>query len=129
MPRSFTKWDDGFEELVKDHKVIDTMKWDSDSIRFTFTDGSTLVGATWGDCCSTTWIEDIDDATVIGTGAVLMGIDNVDMPDLGDPDEYTTRKYYGIRFTTSRGQCTLDFRNDSNGYYGGSIDWAGTLSD
>ncbi len=29
--------------------------------------------------------------------------------------------YYGVKFTTTAGRCTIDYRNDSNGYYGGSL--------
>jgi len=30
--------------------------------------------------------------------------------------------YYGLRITTTKGRAVLDYRNTSNGYYGGGLD-------
>jgi hypothetical protein len=30
--------------------------------------------------------------------------------------------YYGLKITTETGIAVLDYRNDSNGYYGGSLE-------
>ena len=32
---------------------------------------------------------------------------------------HDTVAYYGVKITTTRGIAVIDFRNDSNGYYGG----------
>ena len=49
------------------------------------------------------------------------------MPNLGDIDGkhhagVDVVAYYGVKITTEHGRCTIDFRNDSNGYYGGWLE-------
>jgi hypothetical protein len=77
-----------------------------------------------GDCCSTCWIEGIDDTTVL-RGEVL-DVEDIDMPDLGNIDGSRFSgvdevSYYGLKITTKHGRAVLDYRNSSNGYYGGSL--------
>lgn len=48
------------------------------------------------------------------------------MPDLGNiKTEHCEHpdciRYYGLRIVTDKGRAVIDFRNNSNGYYGGSI--------
>lgn len=31
--------------------------------------------------------------------------------------------YYGCKITTGKGYALIDYRNSSNGYYGGSLSW------
>ena len=52
------------------------------------------------------------------------------MPNLGNvPTEHRDQvdevQYYGLKITTERGRAMIDYRNDSNGYYGGWIEWTG----
>jgi hypothetical protein len=78
-----------------------------------------------GECCSLTWIESVDliDPLIGGT---IRSVQNIDMPDRGDIG--TLRKpivecvkYYGLRIETDKGVSVIDYRNDSNGYYGGRL--------
>lgn len=79
---------------------------------------------TEGDCCSTTWIESIDLPSVLH-GRIL-AVEDIPMPDRGNVG---TQKhpsvecvaYYGLKITTEHGVAVIDYRNDSNGYYGGSL--------
>ena len=43
------------------------------------------------------------------------------MPDLGDQPDHDVMAYYGLGITTEHGTAVVDFRNDSNGYYGGYL--------
>lgn len=75
-----------------------------------------------GDCCSYSWIESIDDPTVL-KGEIL-SIENIDMPDLGNigtskKSQVEEIQYYGLKIKTTNGISVIDFRNSSNGYYGG----------
>ena len=95
---------------------------DRKAIKFDVEGGKPVIAWADGDCCSSTWIEDLDlPASLIG--GVVRAVEDIDMPDLGSPDEYTEIAYYGLRITTDKGVCVLDYRNASNGYYGGSIEW------
>ena len=76
------------------------------------------------DCCSYTWVESLDNPTALH--GKIVAAEEIGMPDLGDvPTAHKTCvecvKYYGLKIVTERGHCVIDYRNDSNGYYGGSI--------
>lgn len=80
------------------------------------------------DCCSQTWIEHVENPEVL-IGAPVFSVENIDLPDeQGAHPEDAKREcvtYYGLKITTTKGTCTLDYRNESNGYYGGSLSWPG----
>lgn len=75
-----------------------------------------------GDCCSSSWFEHIS-----GTNNVIGGIIN-DFSHLDlysnsfadeNPGEYEHIQYYSTVIKTNKGQLELEYRNSSNGYYGG----------
>ena len=94
------------------------------SLRLDILGGDPVVLEVEGECCSDSWIESIDDdQALLGT---VTDVEHIEMPDSPDrpphpEDEYTYRAYYGLKITTNRGRCVIDYRNDSNGYYGGWI--------
>lgn len=96
---------------------------DKKAIRFNTSEGEQIVAKADGDCCSDTWIEALDapDA-LIGT---VTEANNIDMPVSEVKQDYETIAFYGFRIVTNNGHCTIDYRNSSNGYYGGSLSWPG----
>lgn len=98
---------------------------DRKALKFDLEGGESVIARADGDCCSSSWIEDIDLPTSL-VGGVVRSVEDVDMPDLAEEeDEREVVAYYGCRITTDRGSCTIDYRNESNGYYGGSLSWPG----
>jgi hypothetical protein len=94
---------------------------DADAIRFDTTDGEQVIAVAVGDCCSHTWIENVEGPdTLLGKVAK---VEDINMPDYGSPDEDTIIAYYGCKITTNKGETTIDYRNSSNGAYGGELDW------
>lgn len=92
-------------------------------ILFTFADGSKVKGVVSGDCCSSSWIEhltippDIKGATIIKAGdSAPVGLSSWE-------DEYDHIQVYNTSIATDRGEIIIEYRNSSNGYYGGSIDF------
>ena len=78
-----------------------------------------------GECCSITWFESMDAPEVL-IGGIVSSVEDIDMPDLGSKGTinhpYVDHVvYYGLKVTTDKGVCVIDYRNDSNGYYGGSV--------
>ena len=78
-----------------------------------------------GQCCSISWFESIDDpAALLGT---IYAIRHLDLPHRDSPDptnddgESESRAYYGLKISTEKGSAVIDYRNDSNGYYGGYV--------
>lgn len=85
-------------------------------------DKGTLRGTPEGDCCSQSWIENVEcDAP---HGALFVGLIDDDpelpVPEWHDGDE--RRVYFGT-FITDKGRITWEMRNESNGYYGGWVNW------
>lgn len=104
---------------------------DQQAIKFVLSDGSEVVANCDGDCCSNTWIEDVNNPEFAIGSAVLDAVD-IDMPEgwvaskTKHEDHYEEEmQYYGFKITTAKGVCTIEYRNSSNGYYGGNLSWPG----
>lgn len=98
---------------------------DGADIRFDVKEGGPITLVAVGDCCSLTWIESLDAPTAL-LGTVL-DVEEIPMPDLGNIDGTRHQgvevvDYYGLKITTDKGRCVIDYRNDSNGYYGGHLE-------
>lgn len=102
----------------------------SDYVIFRFQDGTEQYFMVEGDCCSFSWIEHSTIPDDI-KGAVFLGFEDLD-EDRGVPtppqvdyegkSEYVecVRAYQSL-FHTTRGSVVVEYRNESNGYYGGEI--------
>ena len=97
---------------------------DRKAMRFTLADGETVVAKCDADCCSETWVEHII-LPAQGFPATVLDAGDVDMPDLGDMPGREVVAYYGFKVTTDKGELVVDYRNGSNGYYGGNLTWPG----
>lgn len=76
-----------------------------------------------GDCCSSSWFNNITGiANLIGE-EVLEVVDKEELPEsTGSEDEGEYIQYYGFTLKTNKGFCDIEFRNSSNGYYGGYLE-------
>lgn len=101
-------------------KIITEMKIAQDKQALLFiTPEGPIQAIVDGDCCSHSWIESVE-LPVNGFPATVTAAEGIPMPDLGNGDA-ECRQYYGYKLTTDKGNIIIDYRNDSNGYYGGSI--------
>lgn len=98
------------------------MTTDKKAIRFILEGGAEVVARADGGCCSSTWIEHIS-LPVLGFPAAVNGADDIDMPDPGTPEDAECVAYYGFKVETDKGPIVIDYRNESNGYYGGNLAW------
>lgn len=102
-------------------KIIDSVKHDIGSIRINFQDGSFLRGVVDGDCCSYSWIEyclvpgNVEGARVLSK-AFAHG-KPVEHPM--ETPECDHKEFYSEYLATSAGHIVVEYRNESNGYYGG----------
>jgi len=107
-------------------KTITGMKIaaDKEAILFQTTDGELVVHLD-ADCCSYTWVEHIE-MPALGFPCVVTAVTDLEMPE-GKPSTFHTDpdylQFYGCKISTDRGEIIIDYRNDSNGYYGGSLSW------
>lgn len=104
-------------KTIKEIKIAD----DAQALLFILTDGE-IIARTDGDCCSHSWIEHIELPTELP--ATVLACSDLEMPSEDgyiDPDQYEYISYYGYKIVTDKGDVIIDYRNSSNGYYGGSI--------
>lgn len=105
-------------------KTISSIKIadDKEAILFVTQDGEVIARCD-ADCCSNTWIEHVE-LPALGLPAKVIAVDNLDLPGSDDnhPD-YDCLQVYGCKITTDKGQIVIDYRNSSNGYYGGDLVW------
>lgn len=108
-------------------KTITGMKIaeDRQALLFQTTDGdvTVLVDA---DCCSYTWVESVE-LPALGFPAVVTIVEDLELPQTLKESSFRPDSeclaFYGCKISTDRGEIVIDYRNDSNGYYGGSLVW------
>ncbi len=95
-------------------------------VTFAFADGFERSFGVEGDCCSNSWIEHLE-APADMSGATLLEVNDSapvtqDHPEHDDNDGgFSEIQVYNVAFKTDRGDVILEFRNSSNGYYGGFL--------
>lgn len=98
---------------------------DKQAILFVADDGAELVAMVDADCCSYTWVESIE-LPALGLPFTISAVEDLDMgKDSLCDDTYDCLQFYGAKIVTDKGDMVIDYRNESNGYYGGSMCWPG----
>lgn len=99
-----------------------------ESITFYMEDGEFKFNAI-GDCCSSSWIESVEgQEDIIGHRVLEIVEHTIQAYDyekdgaINKTPHYDHLQVYTYDIVTSNGICTIDFRNDSNGYYGGWLE-------
>lgn len=107
---------DGTSLLVG--KKILSISLDKQSDRLTInTDAGLFVFRTDGDCCSRSWFEGLIVPAKI-EGAIVTSVEEIPMDEASvKPWEWI--KIYATELRTTAGIVTIEYRNESNGYYGG----------
>jgi hypothetical protein len=101
---------------------------DQQAIKFTVKDPTSdvlvdIVANADGDCCSHTWIENVENPeAIIGSPVLEAGSVDIGRADEGEHG-YDVIAFYGFNISTVKGTCKIDYRNSSNGYYGGNLSW------
>lgn len=105
-------------------KTLTGLKIADDKLALLFqtTDGD-VVARCDGDCCSSTWVEHVE-LPALDFPAKVLTVEDVDLPgSCDDHPEHECLEVYGCKITTDRGEIVIDYRNSSNGYYGGNLSW------
>lgn len=107
---------------------------DEDWASLKFADGRVLRFRLEGDCCSSSYFTAPKEQFGELVGARIHEIEERQQfpDDKNDIEKYPQEggdiSWHFLVFTTDKGHVTIDWRNDSNGYYDGSIhpelDWA-----
>lgn len=96
---------------------------DRKALRFVVADGDPVIALCDADCCSETWVEHVS-LPARGFPATVLDAADIKMPDLGNMPDRDVVAYYGFKVATDKGEMVVDYRNDSNGYYGGNLSWS-----
>ncbi|GAC1455464.1 MAG: hypothetical protein PVSMB1_04960 [Gemmatimonadaceae bacterium] len=112
---------------------------DKNVLVFQFADGGEVKYNADGDCCSSSWIEHIEVPNDIA-GAEVISVSEAPVIDATDDDtknprgvekyewedeprrEHECLQVYQTVFGTTKGEIAVEYRNSSNGYYGGSLE-------
>jgi len=93
-------------------------------IKLKFTNGAELTIDLEGDCCSSSYFSDegLEDAKELA-GRKIVAVEKAAgesglHPPYGQND---VTAWHFLKFTTDAGNVTIDWRNDSNGYYNGWV--------
>lgn len=112
-------------ELIGKKIVAMKIATDKGAILFMVESGENLVAKVDADCCSHTWIESIE-MPALGLPFTITAVEDLEMgKDSVSDDQYECLQFYGAKIITDKGDMVIDYRNESNGYYGGSICWPG----
>jgi len=96
---------------------------DKTAMRIEFSDGSAVHLECYADCCSETWIEHVTGARDI-IGASIVAVEEKELGS-GIPTRQECDEVYSTTIKTGGNYgewMAIEYRNSSNGYYGGSID-------
>lgn len=97
---------------------------DKEALKFEVEGADPLVVRCEGDCCSHTWIEHLE-LPALGLPATVVSVEDLDLKKEADESDGDYIQFYGCKIVTDRGEIIIDYRNSSNGYYGGSLTWPG----
>lgn len=114
-----------YEDHCLNGKTITAIDLASDqkAMRFHIADGSTIIARADGGCCSNSWIEHVEQPAMGFPASVLM-VQDLELPgSTRDEEDGDCLQVYGLKIVTDRGDITIDYRNESNGYYGGNLSW------
>lgn len=105
---------------IVDVKIAD----DKEAMLFVTDSGENLVVRVDADCCSHTWIESVE-MPALGLPFTILSCEDLDMGKEAEDDGGDYIQFYGAKIITTKGELIIDYRNSSNGYYGGNVVWPG----
>lgn len=110
-------------ESVVGHTVV-SVKVDGDEAVIRTVGGGTLLLRLDGDCCSHSYFtkdaqfEDLIGAKILSAEEVW---EESGFAPYNEDSSWATYKWHFLKFATDKGYVTIDWRNESNGYYDGSL--------
>lgn len=107
-------------------KVINKIEMSDDTTVMVFTtdSGEKIAYLTEGDCCSYSWFSHITNLDTLLGQKVNEVVEREEFSKeeyekAEKEGDYESLALYGYMLKTNKGTCDIEFRNDSNGYYGG----------
>jgi len=93
-------------------------------LRFTTDTGEQLVYLADGDCCSESWFYSVSGLDCL-LGQIVTAVEQINMGEIAEDGKsrQESDELYSVKLTTGRGVADVEFRNSSNGYYGGNVEF------
>lgn len=102
------------------NKTIRSCSWSKDGTKMTITTSEGDFNFyTGSDCCSESWIEHVTEPKY---PAKILSIEEKDLPGPTPSGRQEYDQAYSTVFKTDQGDLEVEYRNSSNGYYGGSLE-------
>lgn len=95
---------------------------DRKALRFDTVDGGEIIVRVDGDCCSDSWVDGVE-LPALGFPCVVLEVNDLYLADQDFHHEDGLIQCYGCQIKTTSGDMVIDYRNESNGYYGGNLCW------
>ena len=110
-------------EVATTERARDSILGDPEYISFVLDDGERLVYSCEGDCCSYSFIQHINGLAALIGNEVLEEPDepNENAASVAEADADHELAVYFFTVRTAAGCFDIEMRNESNGYYGGSL--------
>lgn len=109
------------KELIGKRIVAAYLSSDKTVLGFECDGGECLTYTTEGDCCSYSWIEHFSNSEYLA-GSKVLGVEEIDMPGVEPHGDHEYIQCYGVKILLEgRPAFEFEYRNSSNGYYGGYI--------
>lgn len=98
---------------------------EKDALLFEVEGGGQLMAIVDGDCCSHSWVEAVE-LPALGFPFTITAVEDLELnKDPVSDENFEYLQFYGAKISTDKGDMVIDYRNESNGYYGGDIHWPG----
>ena len=116
-------WGGGANYYPLHDKPVESVAIDQDGehLVFRLVDGRTLTYEAVGDCCSSSWVEHITVPPDLA-GSVFDAVAETNMGEKVDDKDWETIRFYQTSFRCPKGEVIVEYRNSSNGYYGGWLE-------
>lgn len=120
--------DEKIYEAVKGAKIASVTKTSNEDVRLALDDGRALRLWLDGDCCSSSYYTDTTQFDEL-IGATIQSVEERDGESHAGLDAEAAKtdkdrdavSWHFLVFATDKGHVTIDWRNDSNGYYDGDV--------
>ena len=93
-----------------------------DAVVLVFDNGQRVSADLHGDCCSSSSFTDAKQFDEL-VGARIRSVEEREGGEVGRGEWDDVRKSHFLVFVTDKGHVTIDWHNDSNGYYDGWVEW------
>ncbi len=113
------------DAFVKNKTVTNIFKQTDTDLILKFDDGTFVTMTASSDCCGDAWWNHFDGVDCLLNAQVISVEEVAGTPRTGEeePMRQEAIEIHFLKITTNKGSVTIELRNESNRYYGGSVNY------